>query len=176
MLALAWRSCLAAQCAVCFVLSTCFLPLAFYPEQIFSTRLGTHYSELRIDSRKNFVFYTLAFVWRSHLVAPCSVYFILDTGVCEISTHPTCGQCRTPPSPTMSMFTDMGNLSATGLWNKLSCLLAAVGYLGVNSEIREAGSGHWKHQRHRDECLLDRHRYAWEAELMFVCVHFRERI
>ena len=21
----------------------------------------------------------------------------VDTGVCEINTHPTCGQCRTPP-------------------------------------------------------------------------------
>ena len=24
---------------------------------------------------------------------------ILHTGVCEINTHPTCGQCRTPPIP-----------------------------------------------------------------------------
>ena len=38
-------------------------------------------------------------------------------------------------------------------------MLAAVGYLGANFEIKGAGSGHRKHQRHRDECLFHRHRY-----------------
>ena len=39
-----------------------------------------------------------------------------DTGVRELSTHPTCGQRRTPPlSPLMSMFTDMSEVSAIGL-------------------------------------------------------------
>ena len=27
------------------------------------------------------------------------IHFLRDTGVCEINTHPTCGQCRTPPIP-----------------------------------------------------------------------------
>ena len=44
----------------------------------------------------------------------------------------------------MSMFTDMGNVSAIGLSNKQSLLLAVVGCLGVNFEIRGAGSGHQK--------------------------------
>ena len=65
-----------------------------------------------------------------------------------------------PPPPIMSMFTDMANASAIGLWNKHSCLLAAVRYLGVNIEIRGAESGLPKHKRHRDECLFDRHRYG----------------
>ena len=69
---------------------------------------------------------------------------VLYTGVCKINTHPTCGQCRTPPLPLMSMFTDMGNVSAIGLSNKQSLLLAVVGCLGVNFEIRGAGSGHQK--------------------------------
>ena len=46
------------------------------------------------------------------------------------------------------MFTDMGKVSAIGLWSKRS-LLAAAGHLCVNIEIRWAGSGLWKHQRHR---------------------------
>ena len=39
------------------------------------------------------------------------------TGVCEIDTHPTCGQRRTPPIPLilMPMFTDMRKVSAIGL-------------------------------------------------------------
>ena len=39
----------------------------------------------------------------------------------------------------MSMFKDMGNESVIGLWNKQSLLLAAVGYLGINIQIRGAG-------------------------------------
>ena len=38
-----------------------------------------------------------------------------DIGVREIRTHPTCGQCRIPPIPRMSMFTDMRKVSAIGL-------------------------------------------------------------
>ena len=35
--------------------------------------------------------------------------------VSEMSTHPTRRHCRTPPSPLMSRFTDMANVSAIGL-------------------------------------------------------------
>ena len=58
------------------------------------------------------------------------------------NTHPACGQCRTPPTPLMSMFTDMRKVSAIGLWNKHLFVLAAVGHLSANFEIRGAGSGH----------------------------------
>ena len=55
------------------------------------------------------------------------------------------------PSPLMSMFTDMANVSASGRINKHSFVLAAAGYICVNFEIRGAGSELSKHRRHRDE-------------------------
>ena len=64
--------------------------------------------------------------------------FKVHTGVCEINTHPTFGQCRTPPIPP--------NVNvhghAQGECNRSVCLLAAVGHLSANFEIRGAGSGH----------------------------------
>ena len=45
------------------------------------------------------------------------------------------------PSPLLPMFTDTGNVSAIGLWDKHSFVLAAAGHLCVNFEIRGAGSG-----------------------------------
>ena len=41
-----------------------------------------------------------------------------DTGVCEMDTHPTCGHCRTPPVPLMSIITDMRKVGASGLRNQ----------------------------------------------------------
>ena len=66
---------------------------------------------------------------------------------------------HSPPHPILSMFTDMTNVRAIGLWNKHLFVLAAVGYLGVSFEFRGAGSGLWKHKRHRAECLFHRHWY-----------------
>ena len=43
------------------------------------------------------------------------------------------------PSPLMSMFTDMANVSASGRINKHSFLLAAAGCSCVNFEIRGRG-------------------------------------
>ena len=40
---------------------------------------------------------------------------VYDTGVCEMNTPPTCGQCRIPPNPLMAMLTDMRKVSAIGL-------------------------------------------------------------
>ena len=96
------------------------------------------------------------------------------SGVCEINTHPTRRQCRTPPSPLMSMFTDIRKVSAIGLWNKHSLLLAAVGQLSANFEIRGAGSRLSKHKRHRDERLFHRNRYPIQG--YWVCQNgFDER-
>ena len=44
-----------------------------------------------------------------------------------------------PASRLMSMFTDMANVSAIGLWNKQKLVFAAVGYLDLNFEIGGAG-------------------------------------
>ena len=62
---------------------------------------------------------------------------------------------RLPPSPLMSMSTGTHKVSAIGLWKKHSF----ARHLSANFEIREAGSGHWKDQRHRDKCLFHRHWY-----------------
>ena len=76
------------------------------------------------------------------------------------------------------MFTDMADVSAIGLINKDSFVLAAAGYLCVNFEIRGAGSELSKHWRHRDECLFIRHRYycmcillklTWDSALNVGC-------
>ena len=39
----------------------------------------------------------------------------IPVSVKYVNTRPTCGQCRTPPIPPMSMFTDMRKVSAIGL-------------------------------------------------------------
>ena len=78
------------------------------------------------------------------------------------------------PSPLMSMFTDVANVSAIGRINKHSFLLAAAGHLCVNFEIWGAGSGLSKHKRHRDDCLFSRHRYPIQG--CWVCQNgFDER-
>jgi len=69
--------------------------------------------------------------------------------VCQTNTHPTCGHCRTPPVPHPSIFSDMPNVSATGLSNKHPFLLAAVGHLCFNFETRGEGFMHGKQKRHR---------------------------
>ena len=81
------------------------------------------------------------------------------------------------PSPLMSMFTDMADVSATGRINKHSFLLAAAGYLCVNFEIRGAGSELSKHWRHRDEYLFIRHRYYYYYYYsLLLMLHFRAGI
>ena len=53
---------------------------------------------------------------------------------------------------------DKADVSALGRIDNYSFVLAAAGYLCVNFEIGGAGSEVSTHWRHRDECLLIRHR------------------
>ena len=74
--------------------------------------------------------------------------------------QPIGGQSRTPPTSLDFDARDTRKVGAIGSWNKLSFLLGVTGHPSANFEIRGAGSGHWKHQRHRDDCSCRRHRYC----------------
>ena len=91
-----------------------------------------------------------------HDRAACGIAAVWYQCLWNKHTHPTCCQCRTSPI--------LPNVNVHGRvrWVQSVCeintrfLWAAVGHLSANFERR---SGHWKHQRRRDECLFHRHRY-----------------
>ena len=64
------------------------------------------------------------------------------TGVCEVQTRPTCGQYRTPSIPPNVDVHGQAQGECHRSVNKHSFLLAAIGCLPANFEMRGAGSRH----------------------------------
>ena len=81
-----------------------------------------------------------------------------DTGVWNNHSSYSSSVSDSLPPPECLCSRTCAKVSAIGLWNKHSFVLAALGHLSANFEIRGAGSGPSKHKRHRDESLFHRHR------------------